>query len=379
MRGFHSPARIYFSPELMWRGTADRLAQGVIDVLISGKFITLFSFLFGLGFAVQLERAELGGARLLPVYCRRLGVLLLIGLAHAFLVWWGDILLPYALLGFLLLLFRRRSQKTVMIWAWIGLWFPVLLVGLFVVLSSLGVRIMPDLVPTREVLERTVATYAKGGFSQILAQRAGEVAFNFTGTLFFSPKILGMFLLGFYVWRRGLIQRFPRNLPLLHKAMFWGLLIGLAGNLAGVLITVIWRVDPIKPSLLGLVVAVVMTVGVPALSCFYASAIGLLFQQPAWQKRLAPFAAVGRTALSNYLLQSVVCTMIFYSYGFGLYGRVGPAAGLIPTVLLYPAQLVLSVAWLRRYPFGPMEWLWRTLTYGRAQSMRVARGDAAQA
>ncbi|MFQ5777077.1 MAG: DUF418 domain-containing protein [Terriglobia bacterium] len=113
-----------------------------------------------------------------------------------------------------------------------------------------------------------------------------------------------------------------------------------------------------------------MALGRPAICFFYASAIILLVQREAWKKRLAPLGSVGRLALSNYLLQSVVCTTIFYSYGLGLYGQVGPAQGLVLSVLIYAFQILLSVWWVRRFRFGPAEWLWRTLTYGKLQPMR---------
>lgn len=107
-------------------------------------------------------------------------------------------------------------------------------------------------------------------------------------------------------------------------------------------------------------------IGVPAGSLFYASTLALLWQSPVWRRRLAPFGAVGRTALTNYLLQSVVCTTLFYSWGGALYGTVGPLAGLAITLPIYAAQVVLSVLYMKRFRTGPMESLWRRLTYGRA-------------
>lgn len=236
MRGFNSPAQVYFNPDLMWTGTADRAVQGLIDLLISGKFITLFSFLFGLGFAVQLERAESRGADFVGFYCRRLLVLLLIGLAHGFLLWWGDILVPYAVVGFLLLLFRRRLQKTVLTWAMIGLGLPALIVAVFLVLDAFGVRIPGSPRPTKEMIDQAIHAYARGGLAQIMVQRSKELAFAYSGAGFFFPRVLGMFLLGFYVWRRGVFQNVSANLPLLRRALPWGLGIGLAGNLAWVLV-----------------------------------------------------------------------------------------------------------------------------------------------
>jgi uncharacterized protein len=113
------------------------------------------------------------------------------------------------------------------------------------------------------------------------------------------------------------------------------------------------------------------TLGVSGLSASYAAAIMLMYARATWRRRLVPLALLGRMALSNYLLQSAVCTTLFYSYGFGLYGQVGPALGLLPTFLIFLAQIPLSAWWLRRYRLGPVEWLLRSFTYGKAQPMRL--------
>ncbi len=129
--------------------------------------------------------------------------------------------------------------------------------------------------------------------------------------------------------------------------------------------------NAVPPYWRGLWTPIYFAIGVPALSFFYISTLVLLFQKEAWKRRLAPLAAVGRTTLSNYLLQSVVWTTIFYSYGLGLYGKVSPALGMALTVLIFTLQIMLSVWWLKNFRFGPAEWLWRTLTYGKLQPMRV--------
>src|SRR5271170_7202814 len=117
MRGFNAPSDLYGNISPLFHGRADLIAQGFIDIFIQGKFVTLFSFLFGLGFAVQMSRAEARGAKFMSFYPRRLAALALFGLIHGILIWWGDILLTYALAGALLLFFRNRSQKTVLWWA----------------------------------------------------------------------------------------------------------------------------------------------------------------------------------------------------------------------------------------------------------------------
>src|ERR1700735_141233 len=117
MRGFNAPDSVYGNIKVLFHGRADMIAQGFIDIFIQGKFVTLFSFLFGLGFAVQLTRAEARGAKFMSFYPRRLAALALFGLIHGLFIWWGDILLTYALAGSLLLLFRKRAQETLLWWA----------------------------------------------------------------------------------------------------------------------------------------------------------------------------------------------------------------------------------------------------------------------
>jgi uncharacterized protein len=103
----------------------------------------------------------------------------------------------------------------------------------------------------------------------------------------------------------------------------------------------------------------------------YGAGIVLLIQRDFWKKCLAPLQAVGRMALTNYLLQTLICTTLFYSYGLGLYGKVGPAAAVLLTIAIYLFQVAFSLLWIRRFRFGPAEWLWRSATYGRLQPMRI--------
>jgi uncharacterized protein len=145
-----------------------------------------------------------------------------------------------------------------------------------------------------------------------------------------------------------------------------GLWVGLVFNAATVMVTEMYHPNPMVPSIPGFVANLTGAIGAPAGSLFYASTLALLWQRPDWRRRLAPFGAVGRTALSNYLLQSVVCTTLFYGWGGALYGTVSPLAGLAITLPIYAAQVVLTTMYMKRFRSGPMEWAWRRLTYGRA-------------
>ncbi|MBI1788945.1 MAG: DUF418 domain-containing protein [Acidobacteria bacterium] len=368
MRGFAAPATAYFNTKLLWDHGADRIVQAFIDCLIQGKFITLFAFLFGVGFAVQLSRAEARGARFRGFYSRRLLGLILIGLAHELFLWWGDILVPYALGGFLLMLFRKRSDKAILIWALVLYWLPMVAALGYVIAMQFGAPAPPSKPPDMSKLQQTIQVYQQGGILQIFWKRLEELRPQYGALPFFLPRVLGIFLFGFLAWRRGVFQHAAERLPLFRRTMAWGLALGLAGNLGVTLIDQLLKVNMTRPNPLALLVWCLQSLAIPALSLGYASAVILAYHSVSWRALVTPFGAVGRTALTNYLLQSLVCTTLFYSYGFRLYGKVGPAILLLPTLVIYAAQVPASAWWLARYRFGPMEWVWRSLTYGKLPS-----------
>lgn len=363
MRAFNSPMAAYLDHSLMWQSAPDRAAQILIDTFVSGKFITIFSFLFGIGFAVMMERAESRGLPNRAFYLRRLGVLLGFGLVHVTLLWWGDVLAPYALMGFLLFLFRNASSRRVFIWACILYNWPVILSLAGTSATLAGIQIPSSPPTTAAQLAETVRAYSSGTFVEIFKERMKENTFMLFGIFFFYPRILGLFLFGLLVWRRGIVRDLPGHQDLLRRCRMWGLTGGLSLNILGVAITEIFHPDPLGFSPLTLAVNLILSAGVPLLSLFYVCSIVLLLEDSVWRERLRPFAAVGRTALTNYLLHTLLCTALYYSWGFGFYGKVGPLAGLVPTLLIYAVLLWLSNWWLRRHAYGPMEWLWRSLTY----------------
>jgi uncharacterized protein len=369
MRGFSGPLAAYFDHTLMWTDPVNRTAQAFVDLFIQGKFITLFAFMFGIGFAIQMERADRSGVTSLIFYVRRLAILLLFGIAHFVFVWWGDILAPYAILGFALMLFRKRSQKALLRWAAVLYAWPLLLGTLMFVVHSAGAQIPMPPPTTPPELQRIIGVYASGSYASIVGQNLKELPFMAFGLIFFYPRVLGIFLFGLWVWREGIIRELPAKTGLLRRCQTHGLWIGLLFNAIAVTLNEIFRPSPIAPSAVGMAVGAALTIGVPAGSLFYASTVALLWEKMRWRARLRPFVAVGRIALSNYLLQSLVCTTLYYSWGGGLYGRVGPLLGFVPTVVIYAAQVALSVWWLRHFTSGPMEWLWRRLTYGTTPTL----------
>lgn len=350
-------------------GPADEVAGWFIWLFAEDKFYPLLAFLFGLGFSIQLARAESHGAHFLPVYRRRLLALLLIGLAHSFLIWSGDILARYAIVGFLLIPFRSCREKTLLVFAVVCLLIPIALLPIQreVHQRLFGLVVERD-ADYKALWEESLQAYSQGKFAEIMAERARAIAWTFSWPSQWL-HILGLFLIGLYAGRRGFFQKLGTYLSFIRRAMWWALALGLAGILAR---AGIFRLPALRmPYFTGFAGEVLETAGYLALSFFYACVIILLTQRPAWKTRLAPLGAVGRMALSNYLFQSVICTTIFYGYGLRLFGKVGPAAGLGLTFAIYATQIALSIWWLRRFRFGPMEWVWRSLTYGKLQPMRV--------
>ena len=368
MRAFFAPLDAYGNIGVLFHSRADVLAQAFIDIFIQGKFISIFSFLFGMGFAIQMSRAEERGVKFLSFYPRRLLALALFGVIHGIFIWAGDILLTYALSGAILLLFRKRQQKTLLWWAGSLFSIPIVVSTVFLCLYFSRFR-RPWMVPKPPDVQKyygIINIYAHGTVRQIFAQNWVEWKQQLPFELF-AIYATGLFLLGMWVWRAGIVQRLDEYKPVLKWVCKWCLAVGLIVN---IYVTIERLVIPLGTvSMWGFAAGVLYLPGTHIMSAGYISGLALLFLNVDWRRVLMPFAAVGRMALTDYLMQSALCTLFFYHYTTGLYGRIGPAWGLVPTVVLYGAQVAFSNWWLKRYRFGPMEWLWRGLTYGKFPSM----------
>src|SRR5277367_3382003 len=232
MRAFFAPMDAYGVTGVLYPGRADVLAQGFIDAFIQGKFITIFSFLFGMGFAIQMSRAEARGVRFMGFYPRRLLALALFGLIHGILIWAGDVLLTYAVSGAILLLFRKRQQKTLLWWAGGLFALPIVVSTTFVFLyfSRFHRPWMDPKPPNMAKLYSVIHIYAHGTVRQILAQNWVGWKEELPFTLF-AIYASGLFLLGMWVWRAGIVQRLEEYRPVLKRVCAWCLVIGLIVNI----------------------------------------------------------------------------------------------------------------------------------------------------
>ena len=381
-----APSAAFFNWEsnVLWPGTNDRLATLFIYIFAQGKFYTLFSFLFGLGFGVQMLRAsERNSPNFLSIFRRRLTILFIIGVLHFTLIWWGDVLHVYALLGFVLLLFRERSDKTLLIWAACLTFIPPI-----AAIGGTTVEFFQDQRITAEQKQKSqkkrderrarnqknliedIRVYSSAPPQEILTHRLKKDLEHIPGEIGWSLELFANFLIGLWVSRRRILQDPQQYRPLLTKLAFLALPLAIAVSAADLIYgyqnpgqdNPLWRTH------LGLIREFIAR---PAMTYGFVAAV-LLLGVKGW---MSPFAAVGRMALTNYLMHSLVFTTVANSYGLGLYGRIHPAQGLALCFAFYALQVPFSLLWLKFFNYGPAEWLWRSLTYGKPQPW--ARGPLA--
>ena len=364
-------------PAMPWY---DWAATWLIHFLGEGKFYALFSLLFGLGMFLLMERIEARGRRFAPFYMRRLLALLLIGIVHAFLIWPGDILIIYALLGFPLLLFRKAKPRTLLIWAVILIAIPLLFMAGAIGLVALG-SMTPEGAQQIEAafaatktgfladIDRSYAAYTGSNFLEITAQRAYDyLNMGLISIFVLGFNVLALFLVGVWFGRRRIFADLEAHRPFFRKLLVWGFTLGLIGN--AIYATLIMSIPRYDASVTLVIATVTQGIGAPLLMLGYVSAICLLALRPPWGRRLAVLAPVGQMALTNYLLESLIATMIFYGYGLALFGQVGAAWGIVLTVVIYLLLIPFSHWWMRRFLYGPAEWLWRSMTYWKWQPIR---------
>ena len=342
----------------------DRVALFVEHVLVDGKFYSVFSLLFGIGFGLQLAR---GGDAALPRFKRRLRILLGIGAVHAFLIWAGDILMLYALLGFTMPWFARKSDRQLLRWTVILLAIPTALYAIAVAVSlatgsGTGEASSGSGMPASilAIFERFGTGGIKDAFISNLVLLAGRWA-DLVITVRF-PKVLGMFVLGFWTVRTGLALSLPAHRAMLMRWSLLGWIVGLPANVIAVWALERWPYIP--PSIGGLLGVAMQAVGVPMLALGYAATVALLVVDG--RRAIGVFAPVGRMALTNYLMHSVICVTLSYGFGLGLWWQIGASKALAIAAAIILVQIPLSAWWLSRYRFGPVEWIWRRLTYRRA-------------
>ena len=363
----------------------NRLSALGIEIFFQGKFYTIFSILFGLGFYLFMNRGENaktvenaktaenakasdhalkeeGFSSMTPFFIRRMILLLIFGILHLVFVWHGDILHTYALIGLILLWKRDKTEESllrgILIWLLIAAFLNGVLTAMIEVPTLFHAMVTSERIPYADEI------YSQGSYLELLRFRLVYEVQNIpVDLLFILPKILGLFYMGFYLGRIGLFENLNKHRDWIKKTFSISALVSL------VLILILQYMSPFTGGevpyytlafLEGSLGEVLTLTG----SAFYMSGLLLLLDNSRWQKILRPLKYMGRMALTNYLVQTLFWSVVFNGYGLGLYGKL-PYWSFFPLALgFFMLQLFFSKSWLSRQKTGPMEALWRRLTYG---------------
>ncbi len=354
-------------------GSIDFMSLVFVNLFTNGKFITIFSFLFGIGFFVQSQRQIEKNRNVISFWFRRMSGLLIIGLVANACTIPAWILVDYAIFGLGLLLFYRLSPRNILLAA-----LACLLIG------TISGSILPAYWPSpgagipagQSVLDVIHAAanliHSDGSFMEISALTILHLWEELTDWRYYLGDlgILGLMLLGLYVGRLGAVWNREVQVTLARKHVPWLLGVGFLGCAVWVAMSMFGLGD--ESSVHHAVVSDIFAwpVGMPVLGLGYAAAITLLMDSERWRSRLIVFAPIGRMALTNYLITGFLAAFIEFQWGLGLYGEVSPATGLLIVVGLLPLQMLFSRWWLNSFAFGPFEWLWRYWTYAQPPTMR---------
>jgi uncharacterized protein len=371
IRVFSMPEIVLFNPTAYGDFTgANYWAWLAGHVLVKQKFITLFTLLFGAGVALFVRNRERDDDPAVRLHLRRSLWLVAFGLAHAYLLWYGDILVAYGVTALFVVAARDWDARKLAVVGTALLAIPSVLE----VLSALAAspeQLAASWQPAESAIQSEVETYRSGWLAQMDHRVSSSVYRQTAGYLASTGwRTAGLMLYGMALFRTGVMTN-ERSAGFYRRLVAVGGTVGLATILAGV-----WFIEANDWAAS---VALYWTQfnywgSIPLAGAY----LGLVMLYAKWRPAGVVtrwLAAVGRTAFSNYIFQTVVATSIFYGHGLGLFGRVSRVEALGVVVAIWAVQVPLSVLWLRYFRYGPLEWLWRALTYRTLPTMRVSDSE----
>lgn len=372
---FSMPDATYFAPVVYGDLSGlNGLVWGLTHVFADMKFMAIFSMLFGAGIVLMSDRMQARGASPAGVHYRRVLWLALFGLLHAHLLWYGDILYWYGVCGLFVYLLRKLSPTWLIAWGLL-----ILVIGSSIMLSvgmsepnwpaEMRESINADLRPSAETIAREIEIYRGGWLEQMQARVPKSLELQ-TGTLVFWAfwRISGLMLLGMGLYKLGVFSA-QRSKAVYGTLVALAVVVGVPVIVYGIRyqFSIDWR----SPQFFFIGTQFNYWASIPV-SLGWTGLVMLLClsgRLPYFTERLA---AVGRTAFTNYILQTLICTTIFYGHGLGYFGQFERTTQFAIVVAVWILQLAISPLWLQHFRFGPLEWLWRSLTYWRWQPFRRA-------
>lgn len=389
----------------------------IVQIFFQGKFLSLFSILFGISFFLQLDRLHAKGIGVFPTYWRRLGILFLLGVVHAFLAP-GEVLMPYALCGALLLLFWKLPWKIVLAAAILLMAAPHLHTAWTTAIAmnqaaaeapadgsgdgdtgdaredtqaAAGVDSQAEgEIWNREVLPgrswdaydgpQAVRVHSEGSLAEVVAYSRDFTLQRWTASWVGYLWIifpLQLMMIGLLIGRSGVLRQVGQRKRLFHLACWGGLAVGLG---------LVWLTGPVFTwasaggwnPWIGFIGNLLVVAAALILALAYGAGVFLLFQREAARRLLAPLGAVGRMALTNYLLQTVITVWLFWGFGLGWYGKFGAGTVEIIALIVFASQAAFSITWLRYFRYGPVEWLWRCGTYWKMLPLKMSSAAYAE-
>lgn len=332
----------------------DIIWHQTLDIYVQSSFYPLFSILFGYGMALQFIRAQNTGTPFYTFARRRLLILFVLGMLHAIFIWWGDILAMYAFCGLFLLLFLRFNPKMILTF---GLVIYGLMQVLFIAAYSMA-GIAHEVVEAMSVdivlVESAITAYGIGGWTDAFSQRLNDLSIQMGPAMWISAlfTILPYMLIGAAIAKWQLIER-AKSLK-----MLW-LILAVIGISVGLFI----KSAPFIYERTYLLEYLKVYIGGPILSLGYLAFIVSICLIPYMTKILHPIKLAGRMSLTIYIMQSIICTIIFYDFGFGLYGRINVQLGVLIAIAIFIVQLIFALIWFMKFKQGPLEAVVKRLIY----------------
>jgi len=366
LRVMGAPSMAY-GAHSVWSGTVAQGSELLSAFLFDGAFWTLFALLFGAGFSVMMGRAGPRERSIgLAAYYRRLFLIGVFGLLHVLFLWWGDILMVYAIAGMALPLFRRCRVRVLLIWAALFILIPL---GFYLLLLAAGQLAGPETMAewaaeydseTRAWVSYLVESYRSSDFVTVAWARLEEFGYNLWYALCFLPSALGVMLIGMTLAKAERFRLHPGQNTFYRKLLFWSVVPAVAGKLAytsGFLAGETFNLPANTAFLFG------AAIGGLAAGLVYLCAVRAFYLSGAACWLRDGLAAAGRMALTLYLMQSLIAGLLFYGYGLGLYASVPPYALWPLGLAIFAGQMAFARYWLARHRMGPLEYLLRRFTY----------------